>query len=58
MIESSTLTLTLTYVGTLGVAAVIFLGQIIAFTAMLALDGIVGVFSHVARLITRSRTGS
>jgi hypothetical protein len=58
MIESSTLTLTLTYVGTLGVAAVIFLGQIIAFTAMLALVGIVGVFSHVARLIKRSRTAS
>ena len=58
MIESSTLTLTLTYVGTLGVAAVIFLGQIIAFTGMLALAGIVGLFSHVARLIKRSRTGS
>ncbi|MET4097446.1 hypothetical protein [Arthrobacter sp. UYCu712] len=58
MIESSTLTLTLTYVGTLGVAAVIFLGQIVAFTAMLALAGVVGVLVHAARLITRRRTGS
>ncbi len=58
MIESSTLTLTLTYVGTLGVAAVIFLGQIVAFTAMLALAGIVGVLGHAARFITHRRIGS
>ena len=58
MIESSTLTLTLTYVGTLGVAAAIFLGQIVAFTAMLALTGIVCVLGHAARLITPRRTGS
>ncbi|WP_426979965.1 hypothetical protein ACQCSU_21970 (plasmid) [Pseudarthrobacter sp. O4] len=59
MVESSTLTLTLTYLGTLGVAAVMFLGQIIAFTAMLALAGIVGLLSHGVRLLLgRRRPGS
>ena len=55
MNEPSTLTFTLTYAATLGVAAVMFLVQIIAFTAMLALAGTVGLLSHGARLITRRR---
>ena len=58
MIESSTLTFTLTYAATLGVAAAMFLGQIIAFTAMLVLAGIVGLLANGARLVTRRRPGS
>jgi hypothetical protein len=58
MNEPSTLTFTLTYAATLGVAAVMFLGQVIAFAAMLALAGTVGLLSYGARLITRRRPGS
>lgn len=58
MNEPSTLTFTLTYAATLGVAALMFLGQVIAFTALLALAGTVGLLRQGARLITRRRTGS
>jgi len=58
MIESSTLTFTLAYAATLGVAAVMLLGHIIAFTAMLVLAGIVGLLANGARLITGRRPGS
>lgn len=58
MNEPSTLTFTLTYAATLGVAAVMFLGQIFAFTAVLALAGAVGLLSYGARLITSRRPGS
>lgn len=55
MNEPSTLTFTLTYAATLGVAALMFLGQMIAFSAVLALAGTVGLIRHGARLITRRR---
>jgi hypothetical protein len=57
MNEPSTLTFTLTYAATLGVAAVMFLGQIIAFIAVLALAGAVSLLTHGARKIRRRRHG-
>ncbi|MDQ0633706.1 hypothetical protein QFZ40_001615 [Arthrobacter pascens] len=57
MIEPLTITFTLTYVGTLGVAMAMFLGQIIAFTAMLVLAGTLVLLTHGARLIMRRRPG-
>jgi hypothetical protein len=45
MTETSTLTFTLTYAATLGVAAIMFLGQVIAFTAMLATAGAAGLLT-------------
>ena len=57
MNESSILTFTLTYAATLVVAALMFLGQVIAFTAMLALAGTAGLLTYAARVITRRRPG-
>lgn len=57
MNEPSTLTFTLTYAATLGVAAVMFLGQIIAFIAVLALAGAVSLLTHGVRKIRRRRHG-
>lgn len=58
MNEPSTLTFTLTYAATLGVAALMFLGQLFALTAMLALAGAAGLLTSGARVITRRRPGS
>jgi hypothetical protein len=57
MNEPSTLTFTLTYAATLGVAAVMFLGQIIAFIAVLALAGAVSLLTRGVRKIRRRRHG-
>jgi hypothetical protein len=53
--EPSTLSFALTYAGTLGVAALIFLSQLIAFTALLVLAGTVTFLVRSARVITRRR---
>lgn len=58
MNEPSTLTFSLTYAATIGVAALMFLGHIIAFTAILALAGTAGLLTYGARIITRRRPGS
>jgi hypothetical protein len=58
MNESSILTFTLTYAATLGVAALMFLGQAIAFTAMLVLAGAAGLLTYGVRAITRRQPGS
>jgi hypothetical protein len=53
--DPSTLSFALTYAGTLGVAALIFLSQLIAFTALLVLAGTVTLLVRSARVITRRR---
>lgn len=58
MNEPSTLTFTLTYAATLGVAAIMFLGQVIAYTAMLAVAGVAALLTYGARVITPRRPGS
>ena len=58
MNEPSILTFTLTYAATLGVAALMFLGQVIAFTAILALAGTVGLLNYGIRAIRQRRPGS
>lgn len=55
MNEPSILTFTLTYAATLAVAALMFLGQVIAFTVMLALAGTARFLTYAARVITRRR---
>ena len=58
MSEPTVLTFTLTYAATLGVAALMFLDQVIAFTAILALAGAAGLLTHGVKAITRRRPGS
>ena len=58
MNELSTLTFVLTYAATLGVAAVMFLAQIVAFTAVLSLAGVVGLLTYAGRRLRRRRSGS
>lgn len=58
MNEPTILTFTLTYAATLGVAALMFLGQVIAFTALLALAGAAGLLAYGVRAITRRRPWS
>jgi len=58
MNEPSTLNFTLTYAATLGVAALIFLAQVIALTATLVLVGAAGLITYGARRIRRRRSGS
>ena len=57
MSEPSTLSFTLTYAATLGVALLFFLAQIIAVSVLLALAKIsaalTGIFQFVARLLSR-----
>lgn len=58
MNELSTLTFVLAYAATLGVAAVMFLAQIIAFTAVLSLAGVAGLLTYTGRRLRRRRSGS
>ena len=58
MSEPTVLTFTLTYAATLGGAALMFLDQVIAFTAILALAGAAGLLTHGVKAITRRRPGS
>lgn len=53
MNDPSTLSFALTYVGTLGVAVLIFFGQIMAFTILLVLAGIITLLGQTVRLIAR-----
>jgi hypothetical protein len=53
--EPSTLSFALTYAGTLGVAVLLFLGQLISFTALLVLAGTMTFLARTARVITRRR---
>jgi hypothetical protein len=57
MNDPSSLSFALTYVGTLGVAALMFLSQLVAFTALLVLAGTVSLFFHVGRTIGRLSAG-
>ena len=53
MPDAETLTLALTYTGTLAVAAVMFLGQLAAFTILLALAGMVRLLTLPVRARTQ-----
>ncbi|MGO4806122.1 hypothetical protein AB4089_13420 [Arthrobacter sp. 2MCAF15] len=57
MSEPSTLSFTLTYAATLGVALLFFLAQVIAMSVLLALAGIsaalTGTLQSMARLLSR-----
>lgn len=55
MNDSSTLSFALTYAGTLGVAVLMFLGQFIAFTALLVLAGTLSVLARAARTVAQRR---
>lgn len=55
MRDSSTLVFTLTYAGTLGVALLMFLGQLAAFTALLAIAASAKLLIHAARASRRRR---
>ncbi len=55
MPDAETLTLALTYTGTLAVAALMFLGQLAAFTVLLALAGIVRLLNLPAHARTRPK---
>jgi hypothetical protein len=55
MPDAETLTLALTYTGTLAVAALMFLGQLAAFTVLLALAGIVRLLALPVHARTRRR---
>jgi hypothetical protein len=50
--DLSTLSLSLTYAGTLGVALLIFLGQSLVFAALLVLAGSLSLLVWTARIIT------
>jgi hypothetical protein len=51
--DPSTLSYALTFAVTLAVAALIFLGQLIAFAAALVLAGTLTFLARTARVITR-----
>jgi hypothetical protein len=53
MNDPSTLSYTLTYAGTLAVALLLFLGQVIAVTALLALAGTATLLTSAVRAIPR-----
>lgn len=57
MNDLSTLSLSLIYAGTLGVALLIFLGQAVVFTTLLVLAGSLSLVAWTGRIITgRHRT--
>jgi hypothetical protein len=56
-VNNSTLDFALTYAGTLGVAMLMFLGQVMAFTALLVLTGTLSALAWTARAITHRRRG-
>jgi hypothetical protein len=53
--DPSTLSFALTYAGTFGVAALMFVGQTIAFTALLVIAGTLRFLAWAARVVTRWR---
>jgi hypothetical protein len=53
--DPPTLSFALTYAGTLGVAALMLLCQLIAFTALLVLAGALSLLARTARVITHRR---
>lgn len=53
MLDAETFTFALTYAGTLPVAALMFFGQLAAFSIVLALAGIVRLLSLPVRALTR-----
>lgn len=53
MSEPSTLSFTLTYVATLGVALLMFVAQVIAVSALLALAGIGVAFTTALQAVSR-----
>ncbi|MDR6505718.1 hypothetical protein [Arthrobacter oryzae] len=57
MNETTNLSSALTYAGTLGVAALMFLSQLLAFTALLVLAGTVSLFTIAARTVGRLSSG-
>lgn len=57
MNEPTGLSFALTYVGTLGVAALMFLSQLVAFVALLVLAGTVCLFTLAGRTIARLSSG-
>jgi hypothetical protein len=56
--DPSSLSFALTYVGTLGVAALMLFSQLIALTALLVLAGAVSLFTLVGLTIVRLSRGS
>jgi hypothetical protein len=56
-VNNSTLDFALAYAGTLGVAMLMFLGQVMAFTALLVLAGTLSALAWTARAITRGEGG-
>lgn len=55
MNDPSTVAFTLTYAATLGVTAVMFLGQILAFAGLLALAGTAGFLIRIIQILGRPR---
>lgn len=55
MNDLSTLSFSLTYAGTLGVALLIFLGQAVVFAILLVLAGSLSLLAWTGRIITRRR---
>lgn len=53
MNDPSTLSFALTYAGTLGVAVLMFFGQLMAFTVLLVLAGIITLLGQTVRVIAR-----
>ncbi|WP_427136657.1 hypothetical protein [Pseudarthrobacter sp. S9] len=53
MPDATTLVFSLTYVGTLAVALLMFLGQLIAFTALLALAATGRLLTYAVRALLR-----
>lgn len=53
MFDVATLSFTLTYAGTLAVAALMFIGQLAAFTVLLTLAGIVRLLTLPIPALTR-----
>lgn len=51
MNEPSTLSFSLTYAGTIGVALLIFLGQAVVFTTLLILAGSLSLVAWTGRII-------
>lgn len=55
MNDPSTLSFSLTYAGTLGVALVIFLGQAVVFAGLSVLAGSLSLLAWTGRIITGRR---
>lgn len=55
MNDLSTLSFSLTYAGTLGVALLIFLGQAVVFATLLLLAGSLSLLAWTGRIITGRR---